>query len=31
MTGLTVKVTELLVSVENPDGLVAALGPPLYG
>ena len=29
MTGLPVKITELLVSVEDPDGLVAALGPPL--
>jgi hypothetical protein len=28
MTGLPVKVTELLVSVEDPDGLVAALGAP---
>jgi hypothetical protein len=31
MTGLPVKVTELLVSVEDPNGLVGALGPPLDG
>jgi hypothetical protein len=28
MTGLPVKVTELLVGVDDPDGLVAALGSP---
>lgn len=31
MTGLPVKVRELLVSVEDPDGLIAALGPSLDG